>query len=61
MLCPKCKGKAVVVDSRKHKTGDVYRRRECAACGFRFSTLECFVNLNQYTAMEQRRRNHEDT
>lgn len=52
MLCPKCKGKAVVIDSRKYKTGEVYRRRKCTSCGCRFSTLECVVEFDMYTKRE---------
>lgn len=49
MDCPKCKGKAVVIDSRKYKTGEVYRRRRCTGCGCRFSTLEAVVKFETFT------------
>lgn len=42
MRCPKClKDETKVVDSRPVEEGDaIRRRRECDACGFRFSTYE---------------------
>ena len=39
MNCTKCEGKSKVIDSRVKSMG-VYRRRECLACGHRFSTIE---------------------
>jgi len=41
--CPKCGSlvKSNVTDSRSPMTGDyIRRRRECGACGFRYSTRE---------------------
>lgn len=49
MNCPKCNKKAVVVDSRKYKTGEVYRCRRCVSCGFRFSTIEAVVKFEMFT------------
>jgi transcriptional repressor NrdR len=42
MRCPKCREKETrVTDSRMSQEGDnVRRRRECTACGFRFTTYE---------------------
>lgn len=42
MRCPKClKDETKVVDSRPVEENDaIRRRRECEACGFRFSTYE---------------------
>lgn len=41
MRCPECKGDAQVADSRRTKGGAaVRRRRECTACGFKFTTYE---------------------
>jgi hypothetical protein len=40
MLCPSCGNKDdSVIDSRPHKDA-IRRRRVCANCGFRFTTLE---------------------
>lgn len=49
MNCPRCGGKAVVVDSRQYPTGEVRRRRKCGRCGHRFSTLEAIVKFETYT------------
>ena len=49
MICPKCGGRAVVVDSRTYPTGEVRRRRKCRRCGFRFSTLEAVVKFEAFT------------
>ena len=49
MICPKCGGRAVVVDSRTYPTGEVRRRRECRRCAFRFSTLEAVVEFEAFT------------
>lgn len=42
MNCPHCgKDQASVIDSRPNrKRQTIYRRRECLACGFRWSTVE---------------------
>lgn len=42
MRCPKCgKGDTRVVDSRMQEaTNTIKRRRECRACGYRFTTFE---------------------
>lgn len=40
-LCPECGKRTSVIDSRPHKNGGwIRRRRSCADCGFRFTTLE---------------------
>ena len=49
MICPKCGGRAAVVDSRTYPTGEVRRRRKCRRCGFRFSTLEAEVKFEAFT------------
>jgi transcriptional repressor NrdR len=41
MLCQSCRKDTKVLDSRVSSDGfSIRRRRECAKCGFRFSTLE---------------------
>jgi len=42
MRCPKCKtGETKVIDSRTIEDGfSIRRRRECIACGYRFTTYE---------------------
>lgn len=46
MLCIKCSGKTVVLESRDR---DVffYRRRKCCECNFRFSTSENVMEREQ--------------
>ena len=39
MLCPSCRGKTKVIDSRETTTG-VCRRRKCLECGVKFTTKE---------------------
>lgn len=39
MLCPKCKSKTAVIDSRP-SNGRIRRRRECKKQGHRFTTWE---------------------
>jgi len=39
MLCPKCKSKTAVKDSR-FKQGSTVRRRSCDSCSHRFTTRE---------------------
>lgn len=41
MVCPSCRTPTRVLESRRAPDGDVVRRRrECAACGRRFTTFE---------------------
>jgi transposase-like protein len=41
-VCPQCGGDTGVIDTRPYLDG-VRRRRECQACGYRYSTLEYSV------------------
>lgn len=43
MNCPKCGGRSLVIDSRPRKAG-VLRRRECASCAQRYSTVETIAD-----------------
>lgn len=46
MLCPFCGEDSKVVDSRTNETGNsVKRRRECMACGKRFTTFEKYEEM----------------
>lgn len=46
MTCPKCKNaQPGVIDSR-HESNLVNRRRWCADCGYRFSTVE--ISKDEY-------------
>lgn len=48
MNCPRCNdSEARVMDSRNRLEGkEVYRRRRCLACGYRFTTLETVVKIS---------------
>ncbi|WEG14134.1 hypothetical protein PU629_07145 [Pullulanibacillus sp. KACC 23026] len=39
MKCPVCEAKTAVVDKRE-KGDQIFRRRECKDCGYRFKTYE---------------------
>ena len=40
MSCPTCTNDTRVTNSRQTANNEIYRRRECASCGYRFSTTE---------------------
>ena len=44
MKCTACATETTVLSTRSQETG-IYRRRECPACGARFSTMEQAVGL----------------
>lgn len=59
MNCPRCGGVTSVINSRSAPSNTTRRRRQCDACGHRFTTYESTVN--QAKLVEQRRsasRNH---
>ena len=45
MKCPACGSESThVIDTAREPTGNIRRRRECKACGKRFSTMERVVD-----------------
>lgn len=55
MKCPQCQHpESKVTDSRDSERG-IRRRRECLACGFRFTTYEHQANALQVVKKDQRR------
>lgn len=50
MNCPKCDAETAVIDSRS-ALGTVRRRRQCEACGHRFTTRE--VNQEDWEALRE--------
>jgi transcriptional regulator NrdR family protein len=56
MKCPKCGCETKVVDSREYMDS-VRRRRECLACGVRYTTLEQRISLLSSKSYHK----HEDT
>ena len=55
MTCPKCYEKTRVIDSRTDEDS-TERRRECAACGYRFSTIEIDRDLYERTVKQNDKR-----
>jgi hypothetical protein len=46
MLCPKCAGKAKIIDSRRASDNMTRRRYSCLGrCGIRWSTVEVFSHF----------------
>lgn len=58
MTCPKCYKKTKVIDSRSDEDS-TERRRECLACGYRFSTLEIDKDLYERTVKRNDKRQRE--
>ena len=50
MICPKCKSKSKVCDSRPTEDGTIRRRRECLKCSHRYATTEVLVEITQVVA-----------
>ena len=46
IICPKCGGKSSVTDSRQTST-NIRRRRQCVACGSRWSTHEVLIGQGE--------------
>lgn len=59
MQCPTCKGKkgSQVVHTRRTLSGAIRRRRECYACGERFTTIEVEQSLFEELRREVRKFN----
>jgi len=53
MKCPKCGCETFVKDSRRPIDAEIHRRRECTACGHRFSTIE--AELRTFDAAVKRK------
>jgi len=48
MICPKCKGKTRVVETRFYDIeNEIYRRRKCIDCDNSFFTVEFEVEENE--------------
>ncbi len=50
MICPKCKSKSKVYDSRPTKDGTIRRNRECLKCRHRYATVEVLAEIKKETA-----------
>ena len=58
MTCPKCYEKTKVIDSRSDEDS-TERRRECLACGYRFSTIEVDKELYERMVKQNDKRQRE--
>lgn len=47
MVCPKCGGKVLVIDTAGERNNTVYRRRKCTVCGHSFFTKEALVSSEE--------------
>lgn len=45
MICPKCKSKSKVYDSRPTKDGTIRRHRKCLKCNHRYATIEVSADI----------------
>ena len=45
MTCPVCGGKTQVYDSRTPYGDEVWRRRQCVDCGYKFTTVEHEIDV----------------
>ena len=43
MECPKCCSKTFVYDTQSKRDGDVWRKRKCLNCQYRFTTIESVI------------------
>ena len=68
MICPKCKGKTYVMDTRGERR--VLRRRKCKDCGKLWFTLEEVIDYNEglmryqahaYVKRHEKDKRHEDS
>ncbi|WP_374759923.1 NrdR family transcriptional regulator [Acidithiobacillus thiooxidans] len=50
MNCPQCGKKGLRVINSRTRNESVYRRRECVACSFRFSTTE--ISMADYQSLQ---------
>ena len=55
MTCPNCNEKTKVIDSKTDEDS-TERRRECTACGYRFSTVEIDRDLYEGMVKQHDRR-----
>ena len=53
MTCPVCGGDTIIINSRKPDVDRVRRRRECTACGHRFTTWE--IEADELKRLEARK------
>jgi len=47
VICPKCKGKSRVYNSRPTDDGTIRRNRECLKCKHRYATIEVSADIKK--------------
>ena len=47
MICPKCKSKSKVYNSRPTDDGTIRRNRECLKCSHRYATIEVSADIKK--------------
>ena len=52
MICPKCKSKSKVYNSRPTDDGTIRRNRECLKCSHRYATIEVSADIKKVVDVE---------
>lgn len=52
MICPKCKSKSKVYNSRPTGDGTIRRNRECLKCSHRYATIEVSADIKKVVDVE---------
>lgn len=52
MICPKCKSKSKVYNSRPTDDGTIRRNRECLKCSHRYATIEVSADIKKVVNLE---------
>ena len=52
MICPKCKSKSKVYNSRPTDDGTIRRNRECLKCSHRYATIEVSADIKKVVDIE---------
>lgn len=53
MICPKCKSKSKVYNSRPTDDGTIRRNRECLKCSHRYATIEVSADIKKVVDIEK--------
>jgi len=52
VICPKCKSKSKVYNSRPTDDGTIRRNRECLKCSHRYATIEVSADIKKVVDVE---------
>ena len=55
MICPKCKSKSKVYNSRPTDDGTIRRNRECLKCNHRYATIEVSADIKNVVEVDPHR------